>query len=172
MTIPVVFGTSVEFAELSCVREESAAKRNAGRLRAPHSLQGRVRSGCRNLVGPGAIRNRTGKRAWCEAIFNDDIYREKYATALSVPVGPDQHTIVLGRRYRDRLGIRSQRPLRTAFLTITCAPAGWWHPRRWWMALRLSLQHPVSTNRLATYIALLGALLGAIGLAIGIASLV
>jgi hypothetical protein len=56
-------------------------------------------------------------------------------------------------------------------LAIEKTPDKWWCPIRWWVSLRLSLRHPVSTNRLATYLAIIGVVLGVVGLLLGVIAL-
>jgi hypothetical protein len=127
------------------------------------------------------------KTAWCESVFNDEWYRTKYNQQSKErqrsqqenprddePIGnpADQiRTIVMGRWYRAQLGIMTMGELPRVRLAIKKTPDKWWLPIRWWVSLRLSLRHPVSTNRLATYLAIIGVVLGVVGILLGVIAL-
>jgi len=128
----------------------------------------------------------SGRAVWCESIFNDEWYRTKYNQRSTEerhkeadrkenePIGnpADQiRTIAMGMWYRAQLGIMATGELPLVRLAITKTSDKWWSPVRWWVSLRLSLRHPVSTNRLVTYLAIIGVGLGFLGLALGIVSI-
>jgi hypothetical protein len=113
-------------------------------------------------------------RLYCEGIYNDASYYKKYNKGSPTNGIPDmkaEKTIVFGRWYRERLGcnvLNKKGELREVRLEITEVPTAWFHPTRWCAALWLSLRHPVSTNRLATYLGIIGVVLGFIGLVFGL----
>ncbi len=115
-------------------------------------------------------------RIYCEAIFNDEAYRRKYgavSTSGGIAESPVMNTVVVGSWYRDRLGSNAPNArgeLRIVELGVSVVPSAWYHPWRWWAAIWLSLRHPVSTNRVATYLGVVGVILGLIGLLLGVIS--
>jgi hypothetical protein len=117
---------------------------------------------------------------WCEGVINDSNYRDRYSTSGQgrrlIPNDPLK-TVTMGAWYRQLLGIeRSGAKLPDTPLNVRVyrqtRGLPWYHLARWkpsraWLgAVQVSLQHPVSTNRIAMWFALLGAALGIISLVI------
>jgi hypothetical protein len=109
-----------------------------------------------------------GKVLWCEGVINDENYMTNYnkdphrrKITSGVP------TLVAGGWYRHLLGIQRDQPnapLPKTNLEIEVysrSSGAWW---RWWASMRVSQQHPVSTNRIAMNLGLLGTALGIISL--------
>lgn len=123
----------------------------------------------RTIVRIRSIKRR--RAIYCEAVINDEFFRKKYNKNPDSPSdgsilhpGTGQRTIVMGRWYRERLAIRDRgRGLPCTRLEVELPRRGWsslipfpltrWRP---WMAFWLSARHPVSTNRLATYLGVIG----------------
>jgi len=117
---------------------------------------------------------------WCEGVINDRNYRVRYSTPGQgrrlIPDDPVK-TVTMGAWYRQLLGVErsggklSDTPLKIKVYRRTRGLAWYdlqrWRPSRAWLgAIQVSLQHPVSTNRIAMWFALLGAALGVISLVI------
>jgi hypothetical protein len=135
------------------------------------------------------IKRRRGEILWCEGVINDENYLVNYNEGkhrrkiiAGVP------TLALGGWYRHLLGIERETedpvlapggwyrrllriehksprpPLAKTSLEIKIYPRPTWAWWRWWGSIRVSQQHPVSTNRIAMNLGLLGAALGVISL--------
>jgi hypothetical protein len=126
------------------------------------------------------IKRKGRATVWCEGVINDSNYRGRYGTSGQgrrlIPDDPVK-TVTMSAWYRQLLGIeRSAGMLSDTSLKIKVyrrqRGSPWHHPRRWqpsrawWGALQVSMQHPVSTNRIAMWFALLGAALGIVSLII------
>lgn len=78
--------------------------------------------------------------------------------------------LAIGAWYRQLLGIEgrdsSSKRLLDAELDIRDFKRSMWSLRRWWAAIRVTQQHPVSTNRIAMNLALLSLALGIVSLII------
>jgi hypothetical protein len=107
---------------------------------------------------------------WCEAVVNDRNYRERYNKDRKgdwcIPADPGR-AVAMGAWYRHLLDIDKRdegRHLKNAELDIWSLNRSRWDARRWWAAMRVAQQHPISTNRIAMNLALLGAALGIVSL--------
>jgi hypothetical protein len=108
------------------------------------------------------IKSEHGKTLWCEGIINDRNYRRRYNEDTDRrTIIPGVPTLAIGAWYRDLLRIKrgTDQPLR-----IRMYRRSKWTWAGWWGSVRVSQQHPVSTNRIAMNLALLGAALGIISL--------
>lgn len=115
------------------------------------------------------IKPRRGRAVWCEGIINNNNYRKRYSVSGQgrrlIPDDPVR-TIIMGAWYRRLLGVKrdAQDRLMDTELEISSFDLNNWSLRRWVGAIRISQQHPVSTNRIAMNLALLGVLLGVVSL--------
>lgn len=117
-----------------------------------------------------------GKVLWCEGVINDENYMTNYNA------GPHRRKIisgipalVVGGWYRHLLEIQRDKttaPLPKTDLGIRVYTRSSGFRWRWWASMQVSQQHPVSTNRIAVNLGLLGAVLGFIAVVLGIISLI
>jgi hypothetical protein len=112
------------------------------------------------------IKPRQGKVLWREAVINDKNYQKNYNQGPRRIDISEVPTLAIGGWFRHLLGIKrdSDDLLPRTELKIKQydrSKCTWW---RWWGSLRVSQQHPVSTNRIAMNLALLGVVLGVISL--------
>lgn len=90
-----------------------------------------------------------------------------------IPADPAK-TVTMGAWYRELLGIEHAGGPEALRIKVYERRRGrpWYDPRRWqpsrawWGAVQVTLKHPVSTNRIAMWFALLGAALGIVSLVI------
>jgi hypothetical protein len=117
------------------------------------------------------IKSRRGT-VWCEGIINNWNYRVRYdedprhQDDWRIPEEPER-ALTIGGWYRHLLDIDKRdnsHRLKNAKLDIQILKRSKWSLKRWWAAMRVSQQHPTSTNRLAMNLALLGAALGIVSL--------
>jgi hypothetical protein len=117
------------------------------------------------------LRIKSGRATvWCEGIINDRNYRRRYdkdhQPGWRIPEEPDR-ALTMGAWYRHLLDIDKRgddRHLKNAKLDIQLLKRSRQGLRRWWAAMRVSQQHPISTNRIAMNLALLGTALGIVSL--------
>jgi len=116
------------------------------------------------------IKPQNGKIVWCEGIINSISYRKRYNAEGQgrqlIPSDPAR-TVTMGAWYRLLLGIDKRNDderLVDAELHVRFFKRSNWSFTRWWAAIRVTQQHPVSTNRIAMNLALLGVALGTISL--------
>lgn len=112
------------------------------------------------------IKPRRGRALWCEGIINDWNYRRRYDEDRDRKAIAGVPTLVLGGWYRHLLRIErsSSGELPKTYLKIKLYRRAKWTWAGLWGSIRVSQQHPVSTNRIAMNLALLGAALGIISL--------
>jgi hypothetical protein len=117
------------------------------------------------------IKPRKGRAVWCEGIINNSNYRKRYNVSgrgrRFIPKEPAR-AVTMGAWYRSLLRLQrdTQNRLIDTELNIRYFPLNKWSLQRWVGAIRVSQQHPVSPNRIAMNLALLGVALGAISLII------
>jgi hypothetical protein len=116
------------------------------------------------------IRSLEGRTVWCEGIINSATYRKRYNVREQgrrfIPDDPVL-SVTIGAWYRFLLNVDkrdSNGRLIDAKLDIKLFERSNRSLRRWWAAIRVTQQHPVSTNRIAMNLALLGVALGIISL--------
>jgi len=116
------------------------------------------------------IKSLEGKIVWCEGIINSDTYRKRYNVGGQgrrfIPNDPIL-SVTIGAWYRFLLNINKRDDngrLIDAKLDIRLFRRSNRSFKRWWAAVRVTQQHPVSTNRIAMNLALLGVALGIISL--------
>jgi hypothetical protein len=112
------------------------------------------------------IKSLEGRTVWCEGIINSDNYRKRYNAKEQgrrfIPNDPVR-TVAIGAWYRFLLNIDKRddnEHLIDTKLDIRLFKRSNRSLRRWWAAIRVTQQHPVSTNRIAMNLALLGVALG------------
>jgi hypothetical protein len=110
----------------------------------------------------------------CQAVMNNSYYRDKYNRESRLRredvgnsgtpkekgdmIRTDQATIVIGAWYRSQLDMDVASRLGAIDLEVTHASDRW--GLGLWMLFRLSLQHPDSTSRLATWLGFIAVVLG------------
>lgn len=116
------------------------------------------------------IKPRKGRIVWCEGVINSSSYRKRYNVRGQgrqlIPSDPVR-TVTMGAWYRLLLGIDKRdddERLVDAELDIRLFKRSNWSITRWWAAIRVTQQHPISTNRIAMNLALLGVALGIVSL--------
>jgi hypothetical protein len=115
------------------------------------------------------IKSRNGKAVWCEGVINNENYLKRYNVSgqgrRRIPED-SARVLTMGAWYRRLLSIErdAEDRLMDTELDIRSFNAHKWSVRRWAGAVRVSQQHPVSTNRIAMNLAVLSVALGIVSL--------
>jgi hypothetical protein len=115
------------------------------------------------------VKPKNGRTVWCEGVINNKNYRKRYNVSGQgrrfIPNDPTRG-LIMGAWYRRLLSIKrdARDRLIDTELNIRTFEANKWSPWCWVGAVRVSQQHPVSTNRIAMNLALLSTVLGVVSL--------